>query len=180
MKVPAFPRFRRLIRNRRGLAALEFALVAPLLVLLLFGSVELTEVLNCNRRAENTTASLADIVARDTEITNQELADLWSAASSLMFPNSTSPLKMRISSVRILSATQAQVLWSDGYNGYTARAPNSPITLPAGMMTPNTSIIVAETSYQYTPPIGVFLNVAFPLDHIEYRRPRIADPVTRG
>ena len=171
--------FPALVKSRKGLAALEFALVAPLLVLMLFGSVEITEALNTNRRAENTSASLADIVARDTIITDQELTDLWSAASALMYPNSATPLKMRISSVQIIDANTAKVLWSDGYNGYSPRAADSTMPLPAGMMTPNTSVVVAETSYDYTPPIGVFLKVNFPLNHVEYRRPRIADPVTR-
>ena len=56
--------FRRFSADRRGLAALEFALIAPLMVLVLFGSVELTELLATNRRAENTTASVADVISR--------------------------------------------------------------------------------------------------------------------
>ena len=172
--------FRRLLRDREGLAALEFALIAPMMVMVLFGSVELTELLACNRRAENTAASVADVVSRDTQITNQELDDLWSAATALMYPNSATPLQIRVSSVQITDATTATVLWSDGHNGYTARSAGSRMTLPAGMMLPATSVIVTETSYLYTPPIGVFLKLAFPLSHTEYRRPRVADPVTRG
>jgi Flp pilus assembly protein TadG len=179
MKRPSFA-FRRLVRDRRGLAALEFALIAPMMVVVLFGSIELTEALACNRRIENTSASLADVVSRDTQISNQEMTDLWAAANALMYPNSATPMKTRVSSVQIIDASTAKVLWSDGHNGYTARSAGSNITLPAGMMVPNTSVIVAETTYRYTPPIGIFLKVAFDLAHTEYRRPRIADPVTRG
>jgi Flp pilus assembly protein TadG len=170
---------RRIIRDRRGLAALEFALLAPMMVLVLFGSIELTELLATNRRAENTTASVADIISRDTTVDDDEIADLWTAGTALMFPNSAAPLRMRISSVRILSTSNAEVLWSDGHNGYAPRASGSAVTLPAGMMIPNTSIIMAESVYRYTPPIGVFLDVALDLEHVEYRRPRVADPVTR-
>jgi len=171
---------KRALRDKRGLAALEFALIAPILAVILFGSVELTELLATKRRAENTTASLADVVSRDTIITNAELTDLWAAASALMYPNSATPLKMRVSSVQVETATEATVLWSDGYNGYDARGAGSEYPLPAGLMVPGTSVIVAETSYRYTPPIGVFLDVAFDLNHAELRRPRIADPVTRN
>ncbi len=172
--------FRRLVGNRRGLAALEFALIAPMMVLVLFGSVELTELLACNRRAENTAASVADVISRDTVITNQEMSDLWAASTALMYPNAATPLKIRVSSVQITNPTTATVLWSDGYHGYVPRGAGSAIALPAGMMIPATSVIVAETTYRYTPPIGVFLKLAVDLTHTEYRRPRVADPVTRN
>ncbi len=171
--------FRRLARDRRGLAALEFALIAPMMVMTLFGSVELTELLACNRRAENTAASIADVVSRDTVITDQEMDDLWSAATALMYPNSPTPFQVRVSSVQITDATTATVLWSDGDNGYVPRAAGSSMTLPAGMMIPGTSVIVTESSYLYVPPIGIFLKLTVPLTHTEYRRPRVADPVTR-
>lgn len=175
-----FSLVRRFADDRRGLAALEFALIAPMMILVLFGSVELTEVLSTNRRAENTAASVADVISRDTVVEDDEVADLWTAASALMYPNSATPLKIRISSVQVESATEATVLWSEGHNGFSARGAGSSMSLPAGMMVAGTSVVVSETSYVYTPPIGVFLKVGFDLDHIEYRRPRVADPVTRG
>lgn len=170
----------RFSRDRRGLAALEFALIAPMMITVLFGSIELTELLATNRRSENTAASVADVISRDTVIEDDEINDLWSAANALMYPNSATPLKIRVSSVQIITASQAKVLWSDGHNGYAARSAGSTVPLPAGMMIPGTSIVIAETSYRYTPPIGVFLDIAFDLNHIEYRRPRVADPVTRN
>ena len=171
---------RRLSSDRRGLAALEFALIAPVMVLVLFGSVELTELLGANRRAENTTASVADVISRDTDVTTPELTDLWTAAATLMYPNSATPLQMRVSSVQINSASDARVLWSDGYHGYSPRGAGSAVALPSGLMIVGTSIIMTETNYHYIPPIGVFLHVAMDLSHTEYRRPRVADPVTRS
>lgn len=172
--------FKRMLRDKRGLAALEFALIAPMMVVVLFGSIELTELLATNRRAENTAASIADVTSRDTVITNAELSDLWAAAGVLMYPNSATPMRMRVTSVQIQTPTEAKVLWSEGHNGYAPRAAGSAFGLPDGLMVPGTSVIVAETTYRYNPPVGVFLDIAFDLKHIEYRRPRIADPVTRN
>lgn len=172
-------RFRRFVGDRRALAALEFALIAPMMVTTLFGSIEITELMACNRRAENTAASVADVVSRDTELTTEEIDDLWAAAGALMYPNTVTPLQMRVSSVQIISATDARVLWSDGHNGYNPRADGDRVDLPEGMMIPGTSVIMAEAYYRYVPPIGVFLDLALGLRHVEYRRPRIADPVLR-
>lgn len=172
-------RFLRFARDRRGLAALEFALIAPMMIVVLFGAIELTELLATNRRAENTTASIADVISRDTTVSNAEITDLWTAAGALMFPNASTPMRMRVSSIQVETASSAKVLWSEGKNGYTPRSKGSTMTLPAGMMVAGTSVVVAESSYNYVPPIGVFLDVAFDLNHTEYRRPRVADPVTR-
>jgi hypothetical protein len=48
------------------------------------------------------------------------------------------------------------------------------------MMIVGSSVIMAETSYRYTPPIGVFLKLAMTLTQTEYRRPRVVDPVVRS
>lgn len=165
-------------QDRSGMAAVEFAIIAPLMLLVLFGTVELTEALATNRRAENVAASVADIVARDVIITDDEIDDLWTAADALMYPNSAAPMSMRVTSVNIVSDTEAEVLWSEGH-GMGALSPGDSVSIPAGMMIAGTSIVMTESSYLYTPPIGVFMDVAFNLDHTEYRRPRVADPVDR-
>jgi Flp pilus assembly pilin Flp len=169
---------RRIWRNRTGVAAVEFALIAPLMVLLLFGVVEVSELLNTNRRVENTAASIADVVARDTIVDDDDIDDLWAAIDPLMYPEAAGPMKVRVTSVLITSATEAEVGWSKGHNGFAGLAKGAAFSLPAGLMVPDTSIIVAEVSYAYTPAINVVLGNALTLAHKEYRRPRVVDPIT--
>jgi Flp pilus assembly protein TadG len=172
-------RLRRLFGDARGLAALEFAIIAPMMVLVLFGTVELTQALATNRRAENVAASIADIVARDTIIDDAEMDDLWFAINALMFPDTPTNMKMRVTSVTFDASGAATAHWSEGHNGWAPFAAGASVPIPTGMRIPDTSLIMTQTSYRYTPPIGVFLKVAFDLEHTEYRRPRVADPVER-
>ena len=68
-------RLRKFSAAKSGLAALEFAIIAPLLMVpLLLGTVDLVDVMGANKRAQNAAASLADVVARDTEVSNAELS----------------------------------------------------------------------------------------------------------
>lgn len=172
-------RLRALRRDRRGLAALEFSLIAPMMVVMLFGSVDLVDALGVAQRAQNTAASIADLVSRDTEITDDEMENIWDAADVLMFPSDVDNLQMRVSSVMIETSTTATVVWSDGYHGYSPRAPGSPVSLPANMMVPNTSLILAETKFTYTAPLGMLFGASTTMEHRAQRRARIIDPVER-
>lgn len=169
---------RRFASARRGSAALEFAILAPMMLFLLFGSVDLLDMLNANKRVQNATASIADVVARDTEISNDEVAGFWAALNVLMFPSDGAAVNMRVSSVSIQSSTTARVVWSEG-RGMSARVANSTVTLPAAMMTPGTSIIMAEATYSYTSPLGFLLTGPVTLRHEAYRRSRLVDPIPR-
>lgn len=168
----------RVLRARGGVAAVEFALIAPLLILFLFGLVEATEVLNANRRVENVAASMADVVARDTIVDNADISDLWQAIEPLMFPDTANGFSARITSVVIQSATQAEVGWSRARGAMSAATPGGPFTLPSDLMTPGTSVIVAEVRYAYVPAINIVMGGAMTLEHTEYRRPRVVDPIT--
>lgn len=165
-------------RARTGLAALEFALLAPMMIFLLFASVELIDALDANTRAQNATASIADVAARDTEISNAEIAGMWAALDVLLFPEDATQMNIRLSSVHIVDATTAIVVWSEGRN-MAPRSSNSPVTLPAGMMTPGTSVMMAESSFPYDTPLGFLFAGPVNLEHVAYRRSRLIDPVPR-
>lgn len=170
---------RRFARATGGLAALEFAILLPMMVFVLFGSVDLIDMLGANKRAQNVAASISDVVARDTEITNSEVTGLWAAVNVLMFPDSGANMQIRVTSISITSSTQAKVVWSEGHGGYAARQANSAVTLPSAMMQTGTSIIMTETIYPYTPPLGFIWSGSTELKHTAYRRSRLVDPIPR-
>jgi Flp pilus assembly protein TadG len=171
-------RMRRFGRAKTGAAAMEFALILPMMVFLLFGSIDLLDVLGANSRAQNAAASLADVVARDTEVSDEEVSGLWDALDILIYPNDVAGLDMRVTSVRIVDATTAQVVWSEGH-GMSPLVANDPVTLPSGMMTPGTSVIMAESAYEYHSPLGFLLSGPVQMTHSAYRRSRLVDPIPR-
>ncbi len=171
-------RLSRFGKAKKGLAALEFAIIAPMMITLLFGSVEMIDILGVNSRAQNATASLADVTARDTEVSNAEINDLWSALGVLMYPNNPNNIDVRITSVRIVNSSSATVVWSEG-RGMAPRANGSSVTLSAAMMNPGTSLIMAETTYRYDSPLRFILDAPIEIKHVAYRRSRLVDPIPR-
>lgn len=173
-----FRNFRRFGRAKKGTAGLEFAILLPMMVFLMFGSVDLLDMLDTNRRVENAAASVADVVARDTEISNAEITGLWSALGVLMFPDTATGVNARVTCVQVQSPTTAQVVWSEGH-GMAALNTGSTVTLPSGMMITGTSIIMTEASMNYAVPIGFLLAGPTTLSHTAYRRSRLVDPIPR-
>ena len=172
-------RLRALRRSRKGTAAVEFAIIAPMMISMLFGTVEIVDALGTSQRAENTAASIADVVSRDDAISNSELTDIWEAADALMYPDNPENLQVCISAVMINSENDAEVLWSESNRGCPSPAAGSPVSLDPGMMTPGSSLIVARTRYTYHSPLGLLFGAAVTMDHSAQRRARIVDPVTR-
>jgi Flp pilus assembly protein TadG len=169
-------RLRHFAIARKGLAALEFAILAPMMIFLLFGAVDLLDLLVTNRRAQNVAASLADVVARDTEVSSDEMNGLWSALDVLMFPDDGDVVRVRISSVSVEDSSTARVVWSQGH-GMGPRDTDSTVTLPAAMMTPGSSVIMTESEYDYSSPLGFLLAGPITMTHDAYRRSRLVDPI---
>lgn len=176
MRLKALARFG---HAKSGVAVVEFALLAPMMIFLLFASVDLIDALNTSKRVEIAAASLADVVSRDTEVTDDEIAGLWAALGILMFPDPTLTMDVRVTSVSIIDATTAQVVWSEGRNAYGPLQTGASVALPAAMMIPGASIIMAETGYAYEPPVGFLFIGGTQLEHIAYRRSRLVDPIPR-
>lgn len=171
-------RLRRFARARKGLAALEFALIAPMMVFLLFGAVELIDALDVDQRVQNAASSLADVVSRDTEVSNTELSGLWTALDILMYPDTSTNMSACITSISIDAAGNSHTVWSEQHNGF-GTCPSADVSLSASMRQPNTSLIVAETHYNYSPRLNFVFSGAFQMRHITYRRSRIVDPIQR-
>ena len=62
-----------LARQDSGLAAVEFALILPILVVLWFGGVELTQALSVDRRLNNLASAIGDLVARSKIVTYADI-----------------------------------------------------------------------------------------------------------
>jgi Flp pilus assembly protein TadG len=166
--------FSRFKNDGRGVAALEFAMIAPVMVLTLFGAVEINDALGAKRKLENTSASIADIVSRDASITDEEIADLWEAATALMFPYEADGLKLRLTAVEIDVNGSPKVVWSEGYNGLSARIKGSGASeVPEALRVAGSTVIMSEAEFEHEPHTGLIVDANFELKHVEYRRPRV-------
>jgi Flp pilus assembly protein TadG len=136
----------------RGIAATEFALILPMLLILFVGATQLILGIQINRDVAMTANTVATIVAQYTSISKTtQLPDILAASAQIFSPNSTNPAKLMVSLVAIDSKGKATISWSQPAG--TTRKVGDVITVPAAFDTPNTNLVFSEVSYAYTPAI---------------------------
>ena len=170
-----FPRF---LRDPRGLAAVEFALIFPLMIAFYLGAVETSNMLTANRRVTSVAYTAADITAQAISISDADMTDIFAASSAILRPFSVTPLSIRVSSVVANSSGVNKVWWSDGFQT-AGLAENSTVTLPAGLTSPGTSVIMAEVTYEYSSPISETVTETITFTDTAYLKPRRTSAVSR-
>lgn len=165
--------FSRLAGDERGVSAVEFAMLAPVLIAFYFGMAEFCQGFMAQKRMGHVSAMVADLVAQEETIATANIDDFFDIGGLIMKPFPTAPLQQRVSSVTRTSGT-ARVDWSRG-DGMAPRAVNSTITLPTDLIADGESVIVSEATYDYDSPVDYFMPGITRFSHIYYLRPRTVD-----
>jgi Flp pilus assembly protein TadG len=166
------------IEDRRGVSAVEFAMLLPLMVTLYLGSVEISQGVGIDRKVTLTTRTVADLASQVSSINNADMTNMLTATSAVIAPYDVTKLQVTVSQVSIDANGKATVAWSDTFQG-TKRAVGSTVTLPAALSVANTSLIWSEVSYAYKPTIGYVVTGTLNLSDQIWMRPRLSDTVAR-
>lgn len=166
-------KFIRFGRDKRGVSAVEFALLAPLMIALYLGCVEISDGVATDRKVSLIAAALANLSAQTSTISSAGMTNILDASSAIITPYSASKLKLTVSCIKIDGSKNVSVKWSVTRNG-TALS-GSP-TLPSALQVANTQLILAQVSYDYTPIVGYTITGTITLSDKMYMAPRISAP----
>jgi len=158
--------FKRFILAREAVAAVEFALILPFLMVLYLGSIEVSQLISVDQKAGAVAGALGDLVSRTNgNLPSSTLNDYFSAVSMIMTPYASGDLKQLVTSVYVDKAGKTKVQWSVGYNGATAKTPNNTYPLPKEMtnIARDAYVIVSEVEISYQPLGGYFFKSSIPL-----------------
>jgi len=152
----------RFARAQAGLAVVEFGLVLPVLMVLFYGTVEVTRFILITQKVEKLAHSIADVTAQEQNASAAVLNQAMAAASDIMSPYSmTTNGTILISSLyRAPNTAQATVNWRYQGGGTLSAAShlgavNTVPTVPGGFtFSERENVIAAEVFYRFSPLVS--------------------------
>jgi Flp pilus assembly protein TadG len=164
---------RRLACDRRGVSAVEFALLAPVMITLLVCTAEMSEGVGADRKVSLVTAALANLTAQSTTLSSTQMNNILDASSSIIAPYSVSLLTMTVTCLNIDANRTATVKWSVTRGG---TANTGTMTIPSALAVANSQLIYSQVSYAFTPNLGGRITGTLTLSDKMYMSPRISAP----
>lgn len=185
---------RRFRHDKKGLAAVEFALILPALILLLFGIAETSQAVTARTDVSNLASVAADLVAQAKTLSSTDMGNVFNASSVVLYPYSltpsgVAPLKITIFSVIDNGTPTGKIAWGCQKTGtQPAVAVNGP--MPAGanggtliaQANPDKygnpqyggpgSVILVQVVYNYVSPTMQVIKTAIPMNATFYSKPR--------
>ena len=152
-KRPSASLLARLRASKDGIAAVEFAYLAPVMLLMFAGAFEVSRAIGVDRRFAIITAMTGDLVARENDVDPAKLDGMMKAIDHVMKPYDTSTLKIGVISVQVENNTP-RVKWTYSHNN--AQVPQKCSTvgsddLPPGLVDDRGSVILVKSNYTYAP-----------------------------
>jgi Flp pilus assembly protein TadG len=150
----------RLAPDRSAVAAVEFALALPVVLLAVLLTVEVGEAVAVSRKVTIATRTVTDLTTKNVSLTTSQMSQILAASSVVLAPFGSSNLVIVVSEVTTDANGKATVTWSQALNG-SALTVGSPVAIPSQMAAPNVSMILGTAQYAYSPnlplnPLGSF------------------------
>ena len=183
----------RLVKDRQGVAAVEFALIVPFLLIFYFLSMEVSQAIENNKKVSRIGSMVADLVAQNADMTPAELDAIMQIGSAVLQPYGRSSPRITVTGIYLTdeATPKAKVVWSRKLaNGFFSRAAlkGTVTSVPTALTIRDTFILRVESELDYRPVIAwsadgkAAMGLAAAFDNINmsetyYLRPRMSSDV---
>jgi len=165
----------RFLENRDGIAAIEFAFIAPIMIFMYFGLAEMASAISVDRRVAHSANVAGDLATQSAAVTPDAMGEIMTATVKVMGvpSNRLAHVKLEISSYS-RDADDNPVLEGQAVlNGpFPATPVFDPSTLDNRILSQTSGIVVARVSYNYEPLKMKYFDSDFELRETFYLKPR--------
>jgi len=152
-------RAKRFCADRRGVAAIEFAFIVPVLLVLYFITMEASQAIETSKKVSRIGSMAADLVAQQTTIVKADLDAIMKIGTSTLQPYNRSSPTIIITAIQVTDEASPKVLvvWSRKVVGTTYSvdaAAGTATTVPTTLKIRNTFLIRVESDLGYKPIIA--------------------------
>lgn len=168
--------------DKRGIAATEFALLLPIMLVLFVGVSEVGQAISISRKVTITARTIPDLVTQYSALSTTDMNSLLSAATQVMTPYNSTKATVIVSEVSTDSSGNATFDWSAAYNGtaYTAGQTVPPQLKQKLQLPANVSVILGQVQYSFTPVLGYKIIGTTVLSDQIYLNPRLCIKIAYG
>ncbi|TPI60899.1 pilus assembly protein [Mesorhizobium sp. B3-1-3] len=151
-------RMERFCRDRRGVAAIEFAFIVPVLLIMYFITMEASQAIETSKKVSRIGSMVADLVTQQQTVVKANLDAMMKIGTSTLQPYNRSLPTIIITGIQITDEAppRVQVAWSRKVVGTTYSADaavNATTTVPATLIIRNTFLVRVESDLGYKPII---------------------------
>lgn len=165
-----------LVTAQSGLAALEFALVAPLLMVLYVATAEVSLALMASRKLSLSTAAMAELTSHSGTIDAETVTNILATSRAMLEPFEATGLTQRLSALVVDADGIARVAWSVGA-GIEAHPAGAAVEVPSHLRAPDEGLVMAETSFDYVSPMAFTMPGLQRFSEVHFIYPRLDDRV---
>lgn len=140
---------RRFLSERDGIGGVEFALLAPVLIVLYLCAFELMTGFSVSKKVTMAASTVADLVSRTDKVSKADLLGMIDVTNAVFAPYGVDNLSLKITGVSIDSAKQAKVAWSWSNSGAAPYAVGATVAVPDDMLSEETFLIRSELSVDH-------------------------------
>ena len=152
---------KRLARSRQGVAAIEFAFIAPVLLILYFMTMEVSQAIETNKKVGRAASMIADLITQQPTVSKSELDAIMQIGIATIEPYNRSKLSIYAEGIQIANDATAKptVAWSRRMvNGGTPEPdtslkPGDTIDVPTELRVAGTFLVRVQTKLGYRPVI---------------------------
>jgi len=169
----------KLEKEESGLAAIEFALLAPLLISMYFGLAEVASAVAVNRSVSHSANVVGDLASQVTNVDKDDMQDVMTATLRVLEIADPSSISIKIDSISRDASGKDTFVGQATLNAGAAALPafNS-AKVDKTLLNENAGIIVARVAYNYKPFNGAFLDSTVTMSDTFILKPRRSNVVT--
>ncbi len=147
------PRWLSALRDRSGVTAVEFAIILPMMVTILLGTIQFAGTAQTRLSDETAAWEVADLVSRCRTVATSDLTDAFTAASLIIAASKTQPTNFAYyaASVSFNATTGAPAIDWRSDSGTPVTTNGTILAKATGQRSAGESVIFAGVDYTYQP-----------------------------
>jgi Flp pilus assembly protein TadG len=167
---------RRFKQERDGTAAVESALVFPLLIFLLLATYDMGNAIITDQKVIRSSQVVGDLITRERTVNSAVVNEAVLAGQLALLPNSTATYGVDIVSIRFNDEAEPEIVWRETRN-MTANADVLNSVLP--LAEENSGVVVTTIQYSFRPLFGNFIFGDISMEEVAFNRGRKSAVVNR-